>query len=120
MNHNQIGIFFQAKIVWEDPSSMLSSAGKSTISTSSCLDNDLDFETDKQGAQHISGNKQRHDASAIKEEIGIEMDWENEQEVEFDPTEPPKKKYHRGGAYCCVRGCHSRKGREKVSFFKVG
>jgi hypothetical protein len=120
MNHNQIGIFFQAKIVWEDPSSMLSSTGKSTISTSSCLDNDLDVETDKQGAQHISGNKQGHEASAIKEEIGIEMDWENEQEVEFDPTEPPQKKYHRGGAYCCVRGCHSRKGREKVSFFKVG
>ena len=114
-----MGNFFQAKIVWEDPSSLLSSAGKTTISTSTCLDDDLDVEIDKQGAQNVSGNKQKHKTSAIKEEIGIEMDWENEQDVEFDTTEPPKKKYQRGGAYCCVRGCHSRKGREKVSFFKV-
>ena len=112
-------IFFQAKIVWEDPSSLLSSAGKTYTSTSTCLDDNLDVETDKQGAQHVSGNKQKHKTSAINEEIGMSMDWEIEQEVECDPTEPPKTKYHRGGAYCCVRGCHSRKGREKVSFFKV-
>ena len=111
--------FFQAKIVWEDPSSLLSSAGKTYTSTSTCLDDNLDVETDKQGAQHVSGNKQEHKTSAIKEEIGMSMDWEIEQEVECDPTEPLKLKSQRGGAYCCVRGCHSRKGREKVSFFKV-
>ena len=112
--------FFQAKIVWEDPSSLLSSAGKTTISTSTFLDDDyLDVEIDKQGAQNVSENKQKHKTSTINEEIGMSMDWEIEQEVECDPTEPPKTKYHRGGAYCCVRGCHSRKGREKVSFFKV-
>ena len=120
MNHNKMGFFFQAKIVWEDPSSLLSSAGKTSISTSTCLDDDyLDVKTDNQGVQHVSGNKQKHKTFAIKEEIGMSMDWEIEQEVECDPTEPPKTKYHRGGAYCCVRGCHSRKGREKVSFFKV-
>ena len=99
---------------------MLSSAGKTTISTSTFLDDDyLDVEIDKQGAQNVSENKQKHKTSTINEEIGMSMDWEIEQEVECDPTEPPKIKYHRGGAYCCVRGCHSRKGREKVSFFKV-
>ena len=116
---NWFKYFFQARIVWEDPSSLLSSSGKTPISTITCLDDDLEVETDKQGAQHVSENKQKHKTSAINEEIVMSMDWEIEQEVECDPTEPPKTKYHRGGAYCCVRGCHSRKGREKVSFFKV-
>ena len=30
-----------------------------------------------------------------------------------------KKKYKKDGPYCCVTGCHSRRGREKVGFFKV-
>ena len=31
----------------------------------------------------------------------------------------PKKKYMTGGSYCCVADCRSRKGREKIGFFKV-
>ena len=31
----------------------------------------------------------------------------------------PKKNHMTGGSYCCVTSCRSRKGREKIGFFKV-
>jgi len=98
----------KAKIVWEDPSSLLSSAGKTTISTSTFLDDDyLDVEIDKKGAQNVSENKQKHKTSTINEEIGMSMDWDIEQEIECDATEPPKTKYHRDivrwGILLCTR-----------------
>ena len=34
-------------------------------------------------------------------------------------TAEPKKKYMTGGSYCCITTCRSRKGREKIGFFKV-
>ena len=60
-----------------------------------------------------NSNEIQENANVANEEINV-ID-----EAALPGSVKPKNKCQRGGAYCCVPNCNARRGREKISFFKV-